>query len=207
MEQGQKQFLLKPGSLGRTRHLATWGKRGTTLSNASTSCAKLLGDGKNSPTENVVVLAKDYAYTIENIALDPIAILLMLHIHKSDAYAMEGICGEDVDWLMWLESEQLLQVAVDNFILAVLGDGNQRNADLEYCSGLTLKTDSRYLMCGSELEGKVLGAYPQLKSFIKNGSREKDLKYSVVKNSMIGLGRGGFIPRYFKDAFLKLQGK
>lgn len=161
-------------------------------------------DGKNRPTDYVVVLAKDYAYTIENIALDPIAVLLMLHNYKNDYYPMEKICGANVDWLDWLKSEQLLQVAVDNFILKVLGVVNLKDSNLEYCSGLVLKTDRRYLMCGSELESKVIKAYPQLNSFIKTG-RDKDLKFSVVKNSMVGLGRGDFIPVYFKDAFLQLQ--
>ncbi|KRP65985.1 AAA family ATPase [Pseudomonas orientalis] len=161
-------------------------------------------DLHNKPKPGIVVFANGYAYTTENIGLDPISILLMLHMDKGDDYSIFNLCGEGVSWGEWLERLDLLQVSLDRYLERVLNSPNNRDAEIEYVSGLRLLTDIRYLHMGSELEGVVLTAYPGLRSYIGNGAK-KDLKYTVVTKSMLKLTGGRLIPVQFVQLFKELQ--
>lgn len=161
-------------------------------------------DLHNKPKPGVVVFADGYAYTTENLGLDPISILLMLHMDKDEDYSIASLCGREVSWEEWLERTDLLQTSLDNYLERVLNSPNNRDVEIEYVSGVRLSTDSRYLRMGSGLEERVLTAYHGLKSYIGNGAK-KDLKYTVVTKSMLKLMGGRFIPVQFVQLFKELQ--
>ena len=162
-------------------------------------------DLKNTPSSGVSVLAKDYAYSIENITLDPVCILLLLHITKPESFTMMQVCGSDVNWNEWLNNSDLLQVSVDTFISNILGKDNAKDSKLNYVSGLELLTDKEYLMMnGHDLEKLVKIKYPQLKEFCKKG-KDGELKKYIVNRSMTNLTNGKFIPRVFEELLFEVQ--
>lgn len=165
-------------------------------------------DARNKAENGVEVLAPDLAYTIENIALDPIAVLSVLHVdfaHLDKSYSMNAICGKDVSISEFLDDAGLMQEALDRFIVKVLEGDLLHDRDLKYCSGIVLKSDSRYLMCGRDLERLVVAAYHPLKGYIKRSGPYKELKRTIVEKGMVTLGRGKLIPAAFRDAFASLQ--
>ncbi|ELB8603637.1 AAA family ATPase [Vibrio cholerae] len=162
-------------------------------------------DKSNKPKENVVVLAQDYAYSIENIVLDPICILLILHVEQPDLYKISDFCGKDVHWTEWLENKELLQLSMDGFIYSVLRKENKKDAIISYMSTLELKTDKDYLNHhGHQLEQKIIQEYPKLKAFSRSG-KDGELKSEIVRKSMINLTNGFFIPRVFESTLAKVQ--
>ncbi|KOY34060.1 ATP-binding protein [Vibrio parahaemolyticus] len=160
-------------------------------------------DLKNTPQKGISVLAKDYAYSIENITLDPICILLLLNIDKN--YTMTDICGSDVNWDEFIADKSLLQEGVDRFVLKVLGRDNKKDSPLVYTSGIELLTDSEYLtMNGHNLEVKVKEQYPELRGYCKKG-KDGELKYSIVSKAMIRLTNGKFIPCAYERVIAEIQ--
>ena len=162
-------------------------------------------DRKNHPSRNVSVLAKDYAYSIENVTLDPVCILLLLHIEKPDIFTMVDVCGSDIHWSDWLKDLDILQESIDDYILCVLGRANKRDSSLRYISGIELFTDSEYLTKnGHDLERLVKEKYPGLNAFCKKG-KDGELKYSIVNKSMLNLTKGDFIPSVFEKVLSEVQ--
>lgn len=162
-------------------------------------------DLKNKPSTGLSVLAKDYAYSIENVTLDPICILLQLHIDYSNIYSMLNICGSKTTWNDWLSNKELLQESVDRYIHNILGRENNKDAFLDYRSGIRLLTDKAYLtMKGHDLERIVKDKYPKLNSYCKKG-KDGELKTSIVNKSMITLTDGKFIPMIYEQIFSEVQ--
>lgn len=162
-------------------------------------------DLKNQPLKYVSVLAKDYAYSIENITLDPVCILLLLHMTKPDSFTMDEICGKSIHWSEWLKNNELLQEAIDRFICKVLDKENDKRMSLSYISGIELLTDSTYLrMNGHLLEKLVKERYRGLNEFSRTG-KDGELKYSIVSKSMINQTNGRFIPSVFESVLSAVQ--
>ncbi|EKT4489581.1 ATP-binding protein [Shewanella algae] len=162
-------------------------------------------DLKNKPTENVAVFASEYSYSIENVTLDPICMLLLLHIEKPESMTISDICGENVHWSDWLKDKTLLQESVDRFIFKVLGRDNNKDQNLSYVSGMDLKTDSEYLkMNGHDLERHLKKVYAGLNAFCKKG-KDGELKCSIVNRSMINLTNGDFIPSVYENVIADVQ--
>ncbi|MFT6909415.1 MAG: ABC-type cobalamin/Fe3+-siderophores transport system ATPase subunit [Oleiphilaceae bacterium] len=162
-------------------------------------------DKHNKPTKHIAVLGQDYAYSIENVALDPICILLLLHMHKPTEFTMLEICGSDIHWEDWLKNHKLLQISLDKYINNVLGKDNDQNSKISYMSGLILETDSEYLnKSGHPLETLILQKYPQLKHFAKTG-KDGELKYEIVSRSMISYTNGRLIPKSFEVVLSQVQ--
>ncbi|MGS0724965.1 ATP-dependent nuclease [Shewanella sp. 0m-11] len=162
-------------------------------------------DLKNTPSKGVSILAKDYAYSIENVTLDPICILLLLHIDKSGCFTMSDICGSDTNWTDWLLDKKLLQESVDRYIHEVLGRESKKDASLSYVSGVELLTDSEYLRTnGHDLEKLVKAKYPELNSYCRKG-KDGELKSCIVNKSMITLTNGKFIPSVYEYVLADVQ--
>jgi len=162
-------------------------------------------DIKNNPKSNISVLAYNYAYSIENITLDPICILLLLHLEQPTSFTVESICGKSIDWQEWLLNDKLLQSSIDQFILKVLKQVNSKDSNLEYMSGKILLTDSRYLkMNGHKLEQLIKEEYPELRAFSKKG-KDGELQLSIVNKSMITYTSGKFIPKVFETVLADVQ--
>ncbi|MGY4068042.1 AAA family ATPase [Aeromonas caviae] len=164
-------------------------------------------DLENKPSIGLSVLAKDYAYSIDNVTLDPICILLLLHIDNLDRFSMWEVCGKDISWQSWLQDVKLLQESIDRYILKVLGRENQKDTNLTYVSGIELLTDQKYLrMNGHELEYLVKTTYPQLLSYCKK-RKDGELKNAIVNKSMIALTEGRFIPLVYEEVLASVQKK
>ncbi|ACY52057.1 ABC-type phosphate transport system, ATPase component [Vibrio antiquarius] len=160
-------------------------------------------DLKNRPKKGISILAEDYAYSIENITLDPVCIILLLHVDKN--YTMSDICGSEVNWHEFIENDQLLQVSIDRLISKVLGRDSNKDAVLAYTSGVKLYTDRDYLrMNGHALERKVKEKYPELNAYCKKG-RDGDLKCTIVNKAMITLSNCKFIPVEYERVIADVQ--
>ncbi|HFI5644063.1 TPA: AAA family ATPase [Raoultella planticola] len=162
-------------------------------------------DLKNKPTEVIKVLASGQAYSIENITLDPICLLLLMHVDQPNSMTIKNICGEDIHWQEWLKNKSLLQKSIDQFIMTVFGKDNNKLAEACYFSGMKLKTDSDLLkMRGHDLEAIIKEKYKALKSFSRKGG-DGELKCAVVNRAMINLTNCDFIPVYFEEVFSEIQ--
>lgn len=162
-------------------------------------------DTTNKPTQHVVVLAENHAYTIENILLDPICILLQLHMNHPEKYLVKEICKADVTWHDWINNSELCQNSIDYYLQKLFETPNNRDADHIYTSGLQLKTDTRYLRYqGHRLEEFIVFKFPDLKSITKN-SKSSKLAYHIATRVMINITCGKFIPKLFEQAFQQLQ--
>lgn len=162
-------------------------------------------DRSNRSDNEIVVFGEGYAYSIENIALDPICIMLLLHMNKPATFTMVDVCGQNNSWLEWLKDIELLQVSLDKFILKVLGRVNNKDATISYFSGVKLLTDFEYLTKeGHSLEKMVKQNYPQLNAFSKSG-KDGELKWEIVQKSMITYTNCEFIPKAFESAISAVQ--
>ncbi len=162
-------------------------------------------DLKNAPSKEVSILAKGYAYSIENVTLDPICILLLLHIDQASCFTMSDICGSDANWNEWLEDKELLQESVDRYIHKVLGRENKKDSTLNYVSGVELLTDSEYLKTnGHDLEALIKAKYPELNAYCRK-RKDGELKSCIVSKSMVNLTNGKFIPSVFEYALADVQ--
>lgn len=162
-------------------------------------------DLENKPSEYIKVFAHEYAYSIENLTLDPICILLLLHIDKPELITIFDICGKNVAWDEWLIDKHLLQESIDRFIYKVLKRENKKNAKLKYVSQLELDTDQEYLtMNGHELEKLVTSTYQELNAYRKK-KQEGELKSTIVKRSMINFANGKFIPKAYEEIISEIQ--
>jgi len=159
-------------------------------------------DLKNNPRPGVVVMGHDYAYTLENIMLNPVFVLYQLHRLNPDKYTIKGFCGKDVGAQEWLKDVLLLQNSVDEFVFSVLGEVNAGDEMLPYLSGVVLKIDKKYMQFnGHALKKNVLEIYQELKRY---DQKEGDLLLEMAKVMVVDLG-WSFVPQCFETTFVQLQ--
>ncbi|MEX6663808.1 AAA family ATPase [Pseudomonas sp. W2-17] len=158
-------------------------------------------DNRNTKRpQGVVVAARDYAYTIDNILLDPVCILYMVRVKAPAKYTLFELCGTELAGTEeWLADDSMMQRSVDKYLHKILGSDSESDADLTYLGGRKLKTDRRYLMMGKELKKLVLRNYPELKSYEEN----RDLLLGVAI-AMVGKG-WRHIPAVFAQTLSDLQ--
>jgi len=161
-------------------------------------------DEKNKPMKGVSVLAEGIAYTVENLALDPICISILLNYNNPDLYSSEEICGSDTHWQDWIKCPELLQKVTDWYIGKILDRPNQKNMSIEYLCGAVVQTDSEYLKrSGHDYEGIVLEQFPQLKRLLKR-QKKGELKVAIAQKGMVGFTDGKLIPKLFEELFVSL---
>jgi len=162
-------------------------------------------DKINISDDEIIVIGENYAYSIENIALDPICIMLLLHMDRPDKFTMHDVCGKNITWLDWLDNIELLQVSLDQFLLKILGRENKKDETISYLSELQLKTDAEYLTYqGHALERLIKDKYPLLNSFSRSG-KDGELKLAIVNKSMITYSDCKLIPTAFESVISKVQ--
>ncbi len=162
-------------------------------------------DKKNTSSCLISVFAENHAYSVENICLDPISILLLLHIDHPTTYTMPFICGKEVDWENWINDAALLQVSVDKYLKKILLRDNNKDVVLSYLSGVKLDSDKEYLQLnGHDLEKLVREKYPQLNAYARKG-KDGELKSTIVTRSMVTIGKSRFVPDVFESVFASLQ--
>ncbi|MGE6387390.1 AAA family ATPase [Pseudomonas sp. NPDC078416] len=151
--------------------------------------------------KGVVVSAQDYAYTIENLLLDPICILQMARQMDPTKYSVLKLCEVDVaDPDEWFNNDQLMQLSIDKYLLNILGRASAGDAVLQYLGGREFKTDQEYLkMDGKELEKSVLEKYPELLGYKKNHG----FLYGVAKQMKVKGWK--YVPTEFARTFAQLQ--
>ncbi len=159
-------------------------------------------DLRNNPRPGVVVMGHNYAYTLENVMLNPVFVIYELHQLKPDKYTIEAFCGKDVAVQEWLKDELLLQNSIDKFVCFVLGEESARDEVLRYISGMVLKTDKRYMRFnGHDLKLAVLRKYPELNC---HNQKEGDFLQEMARVMVINLG-WSFVPECFESTFVQLQ--
>jgi ABC-type multidrug transport system ATPase subunit len=159
-------------------------------------------DGRSTTrSEGVVVSAQDYAYTIENLLLDPICIMQMARQADPNKYNFFVLCGTNIaDPDDWLSDDRLMQLSIDRYLNRILGRASAADKTLCYLGGREFMTDEQYLiMDGKVLESRVLKEYPELKAYIKNNG----FLYEVAKQMKV---RGWkYVPMEFARTFGQLQ--
>ncbi|RMS06108.1 hypothetical protein ALP74_00955 [Pseudomonas coronafaciens pv. garcae] len=155
-------------------------------------------DSKRS--DGVVIAAEGYAYSLENVLLDPLCVLQMVRQKAHEKYSLFEICGEDSAGEDWRFNSRLAQESVDRYIYKVLGRANARDQEIRYLDGRTIATDAEYLSRqGKEIEAAVLSSYPELSA------------HSVRKNVLEGVGQFmsaqsyKHIPSVFAETFAAVQ--
>lgn len=160
-------------------------------------------DKENSASANVAVFAEDYAYTMENLALDPIGVMLFLHNKDPKSYPISMFCGKDVHFTDWLNSQDLLQRSLDWFLQEMFGYENAGNVDVEYTSKLyKLQSDKRYFhRKGHEIAKAIFDKYDEFRSI----SRNENALGSKLVEYLLHHTNGDFISVEFEKLFRALQ--
>lgn len=166
------------------------------------------GSNRKRPVK-VSILAKGYAYAIDNLALDPVSVMYFMHLEGLNNASIKDFCGKDMHLDEWLASDEALQKSVDMFIEAVLGRASNNDAVLNYVSGRSLKIDREYLIPsngnnGHWIEKQVKNAYPNLKSYDERG-KDGALKKAIALKVMTKISRADFIPQGFEDILIEVQ--
>lgn len=162
-------------------------------------------DLENNDKQYITTLAKNLAYTLENIILDPICISLHMHLHYKHKYPLDEILKKyNIEWHETPESEQAMQDITDYFIEKIIGHKNNKDTHISYSNGIKIETDTRYLIPnGHNVEKEIFNKIPELKIF-KTEKQGKTLKHEILK-MMTELLCGKLIPQPFIDAFKELQ--
>ncbi|SMY35789.1 recombination protein F [Photobacterium malacitanum] len=199
-----QDFVQAVNGVGSCSHVI--GQVDALIENGNNSVRGIIDwDKKNFSNNKIAVLGENYAYSIENIALDPICIMLLLHMHEPDKFTVFDICGKDTSWFLWLEDIELLQASLDKFILKVLGRDNNKDVTTSYISGINFLTDTEYLnKQGHSLEKIVKQNYPQLNAFATS-KKDGELKWKIVQKSMITYTDGKLIPKAFESVISSVQ--
>ena len=158
--------------------------------------------------EEVIVSAKDYAYSIENLVYDPISIYAALTSHSffEPSYFFEY--EKDFPWRDALTDKVKLQQIVDVITKELMGRENNRDHEIHYVGGIKLAGDKEYYIPkdgnnGHDFENVVFEKYQQFK---KLDAFDKSLPriYTFTKNITIGLLGWHFINSEFEKTFSKM---
>ncbi|MEB1028548.1 AAA family ATPase [Citrobacter youngae] len=157
----------------------------------------------------VIVCAKDYAYSIENIVYDPISIYAF---HASNSYKNPNHffeCDEDYHWKDCLDDKRILQMIVDNITHKILGRESKRDHIIKYMSGLSLIGDREYYIPtegknGHDFEKVILKHYPDINK-LKTNNKGRPLIYHFTMTSTLGPLGPSFIATVIEEAFAALQ--
>ncbi|PXM32016.1 hypothetical protein DMT39_29270 [Klebsiella variicola] len=157
----------------------------------------------------VIVFAKGYAYSMENVIYDPLSIYAFLMyegVYKpSDFFE----CSEDYPWRDALSDNTKKQLIVDVVTKKILGRESNRDHEIKYMSSHPLLGDREYFIPenggnGHSLEKRILQEYEPIKRLI-NKSSGKPLMYFFLKKSTINLLGWEYISKSFEELFSKIK--
>lgn len=164
---------------------------------------------KRNHSEKVVVMAKDYAYSIENIIYDPLSIYAYLtsNDYKKPNYFFK--CEEDFFWRDCFKEEETLQKIVDKITQDLLGRPNAKNHEIRYMGGLILQGDSEYYIPlkgknGHDFEKEVLKKFHDINKLRDNNNSRPLIYFFTVRSTLGSLG-WEFVNSVIEDAFSNLQ--
>lgn len=152
----------------------------------------------------ISVFAKDHAYTMENVVLDPVAVMCVLNDIAPKTYPISMFCGTVAHFTTWLESPQLLQASVDWYIERLVKSKSERDSEVKYVGrDFHLLSDRRYLIQnGHDIPKSLIREFRELGDL----SRGNGNKLTVTVNSrFLQLSGGSLIPAVFEDLFTELQ--
>ncbi len=158
-------------------------------------------DSVNKSKDGVVVHACGYAHTLENVMLDPICIMYMLHVANPEKYTIISYCDERRRVDYWLADDRLLQLSIEKFVGGIFDFVDGEVVDLVYSSGKRFKIDARYLRCsGHDLKKRIVQKYDELLKFDR---RNGGLLIELAKTMTLNLN--SFVPRSIEVALAELQ--
>jgi predicted ATPase len=164
---------------------------------------------KRNVCKEIIIMAEDYAYSIENLIYDPISIYAYLCStlrYKPDYFSLNE---NDKHWKEHLTENDNLQRIVDKVTLDILGRDNKHDHKIIYFNGIELHGDREYYVPlkgenGHSLEKKVLTKYGEINKLFDKTSK-KPLIYSFISKVTYGLLTHEFFNSKFEDAFKLLQ--
>lgn len=158
--------------------------------------------------EQVIVSAKDYAYSIENLVYDPISIYAALtsHAFLEPSYFFE--CEKDFPWRDALTDKVKLQQIVDVITKDLMGRNNNKDHEIQYMGGIKLEGDKEYYIPtngknGHDFQEEVFKKYPQFNK-LNAFNKSLPLIYTFTKDITIGLLGWNFISSEFEKTFSKM---
>jgi len=162
-------------------------------------------DGVNRSRNGVTVLAPNYAHSIENIALDPVCLALLLNIENPQKFESLELCGKQVGISTIIIRRDLIQNCYNWFVSKVFDRSNLKNIEYQYISGISIQGDSQYLeMRGHDLEHLIFSKIPEIRTICKHQG-DGELKRNVVVRGMINLTECRLVPSVFEEAMVSLQ--
>ncbi|HAU5002384.1 TPA: ATP-binding protein [Raoultella ornithinolytica] len=159
----------------------------------------------------IIVMAKNNYYSMENIIYDPVSIFVFLCVHGNYELQYFQTDCKYQNWREALEDMQFLQIATDKIISDVLGRDNRKDHEIHYFGGLKLLSDKDYHISpkgenGHALEGKITNKYHVFQQFIaKNRSKKQPLILSFLTQITITNLGVCFLNKSFEDTFRLLQ--
>ena len=159
--------------------------------------------------DKVIVFAKDYAYSIENIIYDPLSIYAYLtcHHYKSPSFFIN--VETDFQWRDALSADDKMQSIVDFVTEYSLGRPNKKDHIINYMNGVSLKGDKEYFIPkkgsnGHDFEKIIFEKFPEINR-IKPNSSTKPIIYHFSTIATLGCLGDGFINKVFEYAISNLQ--
>lgn len=159
--------------------------------------------------DKVIVFAKDYAYSIENIIYDPLSIYAYLtcHHYKSPSFFIN--VETDFQWRDALSADDKMQSIVDFVTEYLLGRPNKKDHIINYMNGVSLKGDKEYFIPkkgsnGHGFEKIISEKFPEINR-IKPKSSTRPMIYHFSTIATLGCLGDGFINKVFEDAISNLQ--
>ncbi len=158
---------------------------------------------------NVIVLAKGYAYSIENLVYDPISLYAyltsQLYKHPRDFFH----CCDDYPWREAIHDLDKLQKIVDIITKDILERENKRDHVIKYMNGIEILGDKEYFIPtkgrnGHSLESDIKRKYGSIER-INERSSGKPLMYFFMAKVTLALLGWEFINSKFEDLFSDIK--
>lgn len=160
-------------------------------------------------SSDIKVLAKNRAYSIENLVYDPLGIFAHyaknLIEHEDFKYDKEKYDS----WTEVITDDTLLQNIIDNVTKRILCRENAKNYNIEYLNGKVFSGDQEFFIPkddknGHDFADEILKHYPAIKRLEVN-NRFPPLIYQFMSRATVAHLERGFIRKEFEEAFVQLQ--
>lgn len=159
-------------------------------------------------SKKIIVAAKNYAYSIENLVFDPISIFAYLttfhqnHHKKSDFCS----CSDHDDLKNIINDKDKLQEIIDSITNKIFGRKNDYKISIKYIVDKGLKGDTEfYNMRGHDLKNKILSAYPKLYELKPKKQTFQEIEYYLMTNITLEILGFEFLPLEFLNTLIQLQ--
>ncbi|QHI88668.1 AAA family ATPase [Klebsiella sp. MPUS7] len=163
---------------------------------------------KTAVSRKIIVAAKNYAYSIENLVFDPISIFAYLTTFHQNYHKKSDFCScSDYDDLKdIIHDKDKLQEIIDSITNKVFNRKNDYKISIKYIVDKGLKGDTEfYNMRGHDLKSKILHAYPKLYELKSKKQTFQEIEYYLMTNITLEMLGFEFLSSEFLNTLIQLQ--